>query len=134
MLLFKLKSNSSKLFAKNCRIIGIPDSLLGNKIVKFSSFVFGGNITMRNEMEKLLKEELRTLAIRTRERLHLTQREMAIRLEMSESSYSDIETGLSMCGTLTTVLLLSELDDPYTYLQQAKEKLNALYESSMQLA
>lgn len=88
---------------------------------------------MRNEMEKLLKEELRTLAIRTRERLHLTQKEMAIRLEMSESSYSDIETGLSMCGTLTTVLLLSEQDDPYAYLQELREKLIALYESAMQL-
>ena len=88
---------------------------------------------MRNEMEKLLKEELRTLAIRTRERLDLTQREMAIKLEMSESSYSDIETGLSMCGTLTTVLLLSELDDPYAYLQELQRKLIALYENTMQL-
>jgi len=88
---------------------------------------------MRNEMERLLKDELRTLAIRTRERLHLTQKEMAIRLEMSESSYSDIETGLSMCGTLTTVLLLSELDDPYAYLQALKQKLAVLYESAMQL-
>ena len=88
---------------------------------------------MRNEMERLLKDELRTLAIRTRERLHLTQREMAIRLEMSESSYSDIETGLSMCGTLTTVLLLSELDDPYAYLQALKQKLAVLYEDAMQL-
>jgi len=92
-----------------------------------------GNITMRNEMERLLKDELRTLAIRTRERLHLTQKEMAIRLEMSESSYSDIETGLSMCGTLTTVLLLSELDDPYAYLQALKQKLAVLYEDAMQL-
>jgi len=88
---------------------------------------------MRNEMERLLKDELRTLAIRTRERLHLTQKEMAIRLEMSESSYSDIETGLSMCGTLTTVLLLSELDDPYAYLQALKQKLAVLYEDAMQL-
>lgn len=88
---------------------------------------------MRNEMEKLLKEELRVLAIKTRDRLHLTQREMAIKLEMSESSYSDIETGLSMCGTLTTVLLLSEQDDPYAYLQELSEKLIALYESAMQL-
>ncbi|MBO5966928.1 MAG: helix-turn-helix domain-containing protein [Clostridia bacterium] len=84
-------------------------------------------------MEKLLKEELRVLAIKTRDRLHLTQREMAIKLEMSESSYSDIETGLSMCGTLTTVLLLSEQDDPYAYLQELSEKLIALYESAMQL-
>ncbi len=88
---------------------------------------------MRNEMERLLKDELRTLAIRTRERLHLTQKEMAIRLEMSESSYSDIETGLSMCGTLTTVLLLSELDDPYAYLQALKQKLTVLYEDAIQL-
>ena len=88
---------------------------------------------MRNEIEKLLKEELRILAIRTRARLNLSQREMAIKLEMSERSYSDIETGVSMCGTLTTILLLSEQEDPYSYLQALKKKFNALLEDDIQL-
>lgn len=79
---------------------------------------------MRHQMEEILKEELRKLAITTRDELHLTQREMAERLEMSESSYSDIETGRTMCGTLTTTLLLGKLEDPTVTLKQINEKLH----------
>lgn len=74
-------------------------------------------------MEASLKDELRVLAIKTRNRLQLTQREMANKFEMSESSYSDIETGVFMCGTLTTMLLLSEQDDPKAVLEDLKVKL-----------
>lgn len=88
---------------------------------------------MRNEIEKLLKEELRILAIRTRAHLKLSQREMAIKFEMSERAYSDIETGKSMCGTLTTILLLSEQEDPYAYLQALKKKFTDLLENDIQL-
>ena len=48
---------------------------------------------MRQEKQEILKEELRVLAIVTRDRLGLTQREMGTQLAMSESCYSDIETG-----------------------------------------
>lgn len=78
---------------------------------------------IRNIMEASLKDELRVLAIKTRNRLQLTQREMANKFEMSESSYSDIETGVFMCGTLTTMLLLSEQDDPKAVLEDLKVKL-----------
>ena len=78
---------------------------------------------MRHQMEEILKEELRRLAIVARDELHLTQREMAESLEMSESSYSDIETGRTMCGTLTTTLLLNKLGDPTVALRQINEKL-----------
>lgn len=88
---------------------------------------------MRQKMEYLLKDELRLLAIKTRDRLEITQREMAEKLVMSESSYSDIETGVSMCGTLTTVLLLSEQEDPDAYLQSLQMKFKQLYEKEMQL-
>lgn len=74
-------------------------------------------------MEAFLKDELRVLAIKTRDRLQLTQKEMANKFEMSESSYSDIETGVFMCGTLTTMLLLSEQDDPKSVLDEFKVKL-----------
>lgn len=84
-------------------------------------------------MESLLKDELRVLAIRTRSRLNLTQKEMAMRFEMSESSYSDIETGVFMCGTLTTMLLLSEQEDPKTYLETLKVKLEEHIEKEMNL-
>lgn len=83
-------------------------------------------------MENLLKGELRLLAIRTRDRLNLTQKEMADRLVMSESSYSDIETGVYMCGTLTTVLLLSEQEDSNAYLQGLQKEFRKLYDKEMQ--
>ena len=86
---------------------------------------------MRNEKESLLKDELRLLAIRTRDRLDLTQREMAERLEMSESSYSDIETGKSNCGTLTTVLLLSIQEDPTHFLSTVNVEFQKWYAKEM---
>ena len=87
---------------------------------------------MRNEMEALLKEELRVLAIVTRERLHLTQKEMAKRLMMSESSYSDIETGKAMCGTLTAALLFSMQKDLDAYFKNLRMKFQLQYERAMQ--
>ena len=83
---------------------------------------------MRIEKEMLLKDQLRLLAIRTRDRLDLTQREMAERLEMSESSYSDIETGVYMCGTLTAMLLLLMQEDPQGFLQALDEAFAKKYE------
>ena len=73
---------------------------------------------MREEMEALLKEDLRVLAIRTRDRLGYKQKQMAEKLVMSDSSYSDIETGEYMCGTLTAILLLIAQSDPDQYLRK----------------
>lgn len=87
---------------------------------------------MRIEKEKVLKEELRFLAIKTRDRLQITQKEMGKRLEMSESSYSDIETGESMCGTLTTVLLLGLQPDPHEFINNTASKFQKLYEKEIQ--
>ena len=87
---------------------------------------------MRGKMETLFKEELRILAIRTRAHLNITQKEMANKLEMSESSYSDIETGRIMCGTLTTTLLFAEQEDPQECLERLKIKLKKLYEEELQ--
>ena len=83
---------------------------------------------MREELEALLKEELRVLAIRTRDRLVYKQKRMAEALVMSDSSYSDIETGEYMCGTLTAVLLLIAQPDPNQYLQNLEFKLRELYD------
>ena len=87
---------------------------------------------MRDKMEEILKEELRVLAIRTRDKLGITQKEMAKRLVMSESSYSDIETGKAMCGTLTAVLLLNMQDDPNTDLLRLRELFEKQHEKEMQ--
>lgn len=88
---------------------------------------------MRDEMEELLKEELRTLAIRTRDRLDYKQKQMAEALEMSDSSYSDIETGEHMCGTLTAVLLLMLQPDPNEYLRSLERKFQKLHDRAGQL-
>ena len=89
---------------------------------------------MRKEYEMILAKELRLLAIETRERLNLTQREMSNRLQMSESSYSDIETGKYMCSTLTASLLLNMQDDPNAFLHRVKGKFNEYYAKEMQIA
>ena len=101
-------------------------------MVEFSFIVFG-RYTMRYELEELLKNELRMLALQTRDRLNLTQKEMAKRLEMSESSYSDIETGKAMCSTLTTVLLLQMQEDPDAYLKYLQKQFENAYIKLMQI-
>ena len=83
---------------------------------------------------KILKDKLRFLAIDTRERLGLTQKKMGLLLQMSESSYSDIETGRTMCSALTTVLLLELQDDPQKVLHEIKEGFVKWYESEMRTA
>ncbi|MBR7032076.1 MAG: helix-turn-helix transcriptional regulator [Clostridia bacterium] len=69
----------------------------------------------------LLKTEFRNLALTTRYKLGLTQREMAEMLSMSERSYSDIEGGKTSCGTLTSILLIQMQDDPYEFLSKLKD-------------
>ena len=78
---------------------------------------------IRHQFEIILGVELRFLAIRTRARLSLTQKEMGERLHMSESSYSDIETGKSRCGALTAVLLLNMQESPEDSLKVIEAKL-----------
>lgn len=87
---------------------------------------------MRHELEIILGEELRFLAIKTRERLGVTQREMGERLQMSESSYSDIETGRTKCSTLSAVLLLNMQDEPKSYLKRIEKRFSEWYERELQ--
>ena len=87
---------------------------------------------MRHDLENILGEELRFLAIETRDRLKITQREMGKRLHMSESSYSDIETGRSFCGALTEALLLDMQDDPKAFLQKVTWRFAEWCETEMQ--
>ena len=86
---------------------------------------------MRDDLEMILGEEFRFLAIKTRERLHLTQREMGDRLQMSENSYSDIERGVYNCSTLSAVLLLNMQDDPICILNTVNEKFREWYEREL---
>lgn len=88
---------------------------------------------MRQEFEKILGEELRYLAIDTRERLGLTQKKMGEELQMGESSYSDIETGQTICcSALTETLLLNMQDDPKVFVDRVTERFAKRYEEEMQ--
>lgn len=78
---------------------------------------------MRQELNNILGEELRFLALETRAQLGCTQKEMGERLYMSESSYSDIETGRNHCGMLTAMMLLDMQDDPKKFLQKVEGKI-----------
>lgn len=83
-------------------------------------------------MEKILKREFRELALKTRDRLGMTQKAMSELLSMSENSYCDIENGTYMCGTLTAILLLSMQEDPSSILQHLRIKFDELYSKEMQ--
>ena len=87
---------------------------------------------MRKQQESVLKESLRVLALKTRDRLDVTQKDMAIKFSMSDTAYSDIETGVSMCSTLTVIRLLIEKDDPGIFLNEMKGKFEELYEKEME--
>lgn len=86
---------------------------------------------MRQEKEQIIKNTFRTLALKTRDRLKLTQKEMAARLDMCERSYFDIEAGKTKCGTLIVLLLLMELEEPRTLLCKLKLAFNTEYERQM---
>lgn len=86
---------------------------------------------MRHELESILGKELRFLAIQTRDNLGLTQREMGRRLHMSESSYSDIETGRFICSALTEALLLEMQENPKAFLNEVMKKITEWYEARM---
>ena len=87
---------------------------------------------MRQELNYILGEELRFLAIETRERLGITQKEMGEKLYMSESSYSDIETGRTHCSMLSAMLLLTMQEAPKNFLRKAENKIAEWYEKEMQ--
>ena len=90
-------------------------------------------IMIRNDLTAILGEELRFLAIQTRERYHLTQKEMGERLLMSYSNYSDIETGqIECCSTLTAILLLKMQDSPDDFINGLNEKFQSWYEKETQ--
>ena len=86
---------------------------------------------IRDDLKMILGDEFRFLAIKTRERLHLTQRAMGDRLQMSESSYSDIERGVYNPGALSAILLLNMQDDPNNFLSTVNEKFREWYEREM---
>ena len=86
---------------------------------------------MRRELMNSFGEDLRILAIQTRDRLDLTQKEMGEKLYMSESSYSDIETGRSNCSMPTAMLLLDMQENPKSFLQNSVRKATKYKEKEL---
>lgn len=88
---------------------------------------------IRNDLTTILGEELRFLAIQTRDRLNLSQKEMSERLQMSYSNYSDIETGeIICCSTLTAILLLNMQENPNAFINNVSIKFQGWYEGEPQ--
>ena len=78
---------------------------------------------MRQELERILGEEIRYLAIETRDTFDLTQREMGEKLHMGESSYSDLETGNAICASaLTLSLLLKMQEGPRIFFERLENR------------
>ena len=81
---------------------------------------------MRSEVEAIVREEFRTLALKLRDDLDLTQDKMSEELFMSERSYSDIENGHSTCGTVTAMLLLVKTDDPLRFIRRLQVRFEEI--------
>ncbi len=85
---------------------------------------------MRDELEAILKVELQKLLLEQMKELNYTQGKMAEMLHMATRSFADIESGKSMCGTLTAVLLLMRLADANLFLEEIKNKFKLLEQYS----
>ncbi len=81
---------------------------------------------MKEEMKAILKEEFRTLALRTRYDLGLTQDKMSEKLGISERAYSNIENGRSTCGTLTAIMLLMYTDNSVIFIQNVQTRFEEI--------
>ena len=88
------------------------------------------NDIMRSLLQPVLKRELRILALQTRSKHELTQREMAEPLSLGVRSYSLIETGVTSCGALTAILLILSQDDPLKFLDHLKGEIIAVMSDS----
>ena len=81
---------------------------------------------MRQEIYASLREDLCILATRTRNLLGLTQK------EMSENSYSDVETGRSSCSMPTAMYLLDMQEDPGPFIHKSVKKTSSQEEKELQ--
>ena len=79
--------------------------------------------SLRDQMGQIMKHELHTMLLRTRQHMDLTQTKMAEHYVMSNTSYSDLERGKTSCGTLTMLLLLNDQEDPGAALQNLVNKI-----------
>ena len=89
----------------------------------------GYDNAIKNKMEIILKETLRDLCLKTRYNRRLTQSKMAEALLMSERSYEEIKCGTSVCGALTSVLLLLESECSPQVIDHLRRSFTETFES-----
>lgn len=84
---------------------------------------------MRNLYTGILKDTFRIELMKFRTERNLTQARMSERIEMSERSYADIESGKSCCSAVTLVLYLVYCcDDVDGFLSKLKERMEKVNE------
>lgn len=82
---------------------------------------------MRKQYEKVLKAFFREKIFRRRDKLEITQEEMASRLIMACRTYVDIEHGKSGCSALTLAIYLVYIcEDPLLFLNELRNVFDDL--------
>ena len=82
-------------------------------------------VILLNIREKdVLREMMREQFLQTRGRLRLTQSEMAERLGISERSYSALDRGEYLCGTMTLLRFMIYChNDPIQLLDKCRKEI-----------
>jgi len=77
---------------------------------------------MRKQYTRIFKDFFHSQLIHSRDRLGMSQEEMAELLEMAGRSYIDLDHGKTGCSAVTLVLyLIYVCDEPTLFLKQLKE-------------
>ena len=86
---------------------------------------------MKKHCRTAMKDFFRTQVILTRDRLRLTQSQMARKLWIEDRSYAALESGESCCGALTFALFLIYCcDDPILFLKKLRKTLEGVAQNA----
>ncbi len=81
---------------------------------------------MKKEVQEVIKQYMRSEMLKTRTELKITQVEMARRLRISSREYTNIESGISCCNTITFLVYMQEFcRDTQKFLDGLKEVLES---------
>ena len=87
---------------------------------------------MRTKGYEIIKQYMREEMLKTRTELKITQVEMAQRLRISSREYTNIESGISCCSTLTFMIYMQEFNhDTQRFLDGLKAALEAEKEDTV---
>ena len=86
---------------------------------------------MKKYFYTAMKNFFRIQVLLARDRLHLTQAQMARKLRVEDRSYAALESGESCCGALTLALFLIYCcDDPILFLKKLREVLEGVVQDA----